>query len=84
MLLPAKPLARDNSQDTRRLQQALDKLEIQIREQEQIVQRISQQLHHASGSKGFETINDLSWKYARAQSELEKLTGEWERLVEKA
>ena len=84
MLLPAKPLAHDNNQDTRRLQQALDKLEIKIREQEQIVQRISQQLHHASGSKGFETINDLSWKYARAQSELEKLTGEWERLVEKA
>jgi ATP-binding cassette subfamily F protein 3 len=84
ILLPAKPMARDNSQDTRRLQQALERLEKQIREQEMVVQRISQQLHHASGSKGFETINDLSWKYARAQSELEKLTGEWERLVEKA
>ncbi len=84
MLLPSKPLARDNSRDTRRLQQALEKLETQIREQEQAVQRISQQLHHASGSKGFETINDLSWKYAKAQAELEKLTGEWEKLVEKA
>jgi ATP-binding cassette subfamily F protein 3 len=83
MLLPSKPLARDNSMGTRRLQQTLEKLEIRIREQEQIVQRISQQLHHASGSKGFDTINDLSWKYARAQAELEKLTGEWERLVEK-
>jgi ATP-binding cassette subfamily F protein 3 len=84
ILLRAKPLARDNSQDTRRLQQALERLEKHIREQELVVQRISQQLHHAGGSKGFETINDLSWKYARAQSELEKLTGEWERLVEKA
>jgi ATP-binding cassette subfamily F protein 3 len=84
MLLPSKPLARDNSRETRRLQQALEKLELQIREQEQVVQRISQQLHHASGSKGFEVINDLSWKYAKAQADLEKLTGEWEKLVEKA
>ena len=84
MLLSAKPLVRDNSRDTRRLQQALEKLEVQIREQELVVQRISQQLHHVSGPKGFETINDLSWKYARAQAELEKLTGEWEKLVEKA
>jgi multidrug resistance efflux pump len=84
MLLPAKPMARDNSQDTRRLHQALEKLEVRIREQELEVQRVSQQLHHAGGSKGFETISDLSWKYAKAQAELEKLTGEWERLVEKA
>jgi ATP-binding cassette, subfamily F, member 3 len=84
MLLAAKPMARDNSQDTRRLQQALEKLEVRIREQELEVQRVSQQLHYAGGSKGFETISDLSWKYARAQAELEKLTDEWERLVEKA
>jgi ATP-binding cassette subfamily F protein 3 len=84
MLLPAKPLARDNSQETRRLQQALQKLEVRIREQELEVQRISQELHHVHGSKGYEIVNDLSWKYARAQAELEKLTGEWEKLVEKA
>jgi ATP-binding cassette subfamily F protein 3 len=83
LLLPTKPLARDNSQDTRRLQQALEKLEQRIREQEQAVQHISQELHHASGSRGFESINDLSWKYAKAQAELERLTGEWEKLVEK-
>jgi hypothetical protein len=47
------------------------------------VQQISQKLHNASGSRGFESINDLSWKYARAQAELEHLTGEWEKLVEK-
>ena len=84
MLLPSRPLARDNSQETRRLQQALERLEKQIREQELNVQHFSQQLHQANGSLGFETINDLSWKYAKAQAELEKLTGEWERLVEKA
>ncbi len=83
ILLPSKPMARDNSQDTRRLQQALDKLELRIRDQEQAVQHISQELHHASGSRGFESVNDLSWKYARAQAELERLTGEWEKLVEK-
>jgi ATP-binding cassette subfamily F protein 3 len=84
VLLTSKPLARDNSQDTRRLQQALERLEKQIREQEVVVQHFSQQLHHAGGSKGFETINELSWKYAKAQAELEKLTSEWEKLVEKA
>ncbi len=84
MLLPARPLVRNNSQDTRRLQQALEKLEGRIRDQEVAVQRISQELRHASGFKGFEVINDLSWKYAKAQAELEKLTHEWERLVEKA
>jgi ATP-binding cassette subfamily F protein 3 len=84
MLLPSRPLVRDNSQQTRRLQQALEKLEQRIREQEQAVQHISHDLQHASGSKGFEIINDLSWKYAKAQAELEKLTHEWEKLVEKA
>ncbi len=84
MLLPAKPQVRNNSQDTKRMHQALDKLEGRIREQEQAVQRITQELRHASGSKGFEVINDLSWKYAKAQAELEKLTHEWEKLVDKA
>jgi ATP-binding cassette subfamily F protein 3 len=84
MILPAKPLVRNNSQEKRRLHQALDKLEGRIQEQEQAVQRISQELHHASGSKGFDVINDLSWRYAKAQAELEKLTQEWEKMVEKA
>jgi ATP-binding cassette subfamily F protein 3 len=84
MILPSKPLARDNSRETRRLQQALERLEQRIRDQEQAVQHISQELHHASNSKGFETVSNLSWKYAKAQAELEKLTGEWEKLVENA
>jgi ATP-binding cassette subfamily F protein 3 len=84
MLPKSKPMVRDNSQQTKRLHQALEKLEGKIREQEQEVQRISKALHHASGSKGFEVVNDLSWRYARAQADLEKLTGEWEKLVERA
>jgi ATP-binding cassette subfamily F protein 3 len=84
MLLPSKPLARDNSRETRRRQQALVKLEERIRAQEQAVQRLSQELHHAGNSKGYEALNELSWKYAQAQAELEKLTGEWEKLVAKA
>jgi ATP-binding cassette subfamily F protein 3 len=84
LMLPSKPLVRDNSQETRRLHQALEKLETRIHEQEQAVQHISQQLHHANGTTGFETVNELSWKYAKAQAELEKLTVEWEKLVEKA
>jgi ATP-binding cassette subfamily F protein 3 len=84
MLLPSKPLARDNSRETRRLQQTLSMLEERIRNQEQAVQHLSHELHHTARSKGYEALNELSWKYARAQAELEKLTGEWERLVENA
>ena len=84
MLLPSKPLVRNNGQETRRLQQTLDRLEGRIRDQEHAVQILSQDLRHASGSKSFEIINDISWKYAKAQAELEKLTHEWEKLVEKA
>jgi len=82
MLLPARPMARDNSRETRRRQQALTLLEERIRTQEQAVQRISQELHHAGNSRSYESLNELSWKYAQAQAELEKLTHEWERLVE--
>jgi ATP-binding cassette subfamily F protein 3 len=84
MIIPSKPMARDNSRDTRRKQQALDRLEVKIREQEESVRRISRELQHAGGSKGFEVINDLSWKFAKAQAELDKLTREWEKMVEKA
>jgi ATP-binding cassette subfamily F protein 3 len=82
MLLPSKPMARDNSRETRRRQQALSRLEERIRTQEQAVQRLSQELHHSGSSKGYEMLTELSWKYAKAQAELEKLTGEWEKLVE--
>jgi len=82
MLLPARPLVRDNSRETRRRQQALTMLEDRIRKQEQAVQHISQELHQAGGTKSFESLNELSWKYAQAQAELEKLTQEWENLVE--
>ena len=82
MLLPAKPMARDNSRETRRRQQALARLEERIHTQEEAVQRISQELHQAGGTRSYESLNELSWKYAQAQAELEKLTHEWERLVE--
>ncbi|MGE5124376.1 MAG: ribosomal protection-like ABC-F family protein [Acidobacteriaceae bacterium] len=82
MLLPSKPLVRNNSRETRRRQEALTRLEQRIHTQEEAVQRISQELHHASGSKSYANLNELSWKYAQAQAELEKLTHEWEKLVE--
>ena len=82
MLLPPKPLVRDNSRETRRKQQTLLMLEERIRTQELAVQHISQELHQAGGSRSYENLNDLSWEYAQAQAELEKLTHEWERLVD--
>lgn len=84
LILPAKPLMRDNSRESRRRQQALSKLEERIHQQEYTVQRISQELHGNGSKMNYDALNDLSWKYAQAQAELDKLTVEWEKLVESA
>jgi ATP-binding cassette subfamily F protein 3 len=82
ILLPSKPPVRDNSKETRKHQQALALVEKRIRDQELAVQRLSQDLQSSGQARGFEEVYQLSWKYSQAQAELEKLTYEWEKLVE--
>jgi ATP-binding cassette subfamily F protein 3 len=87
VLLTLRPMARDNSQDTRRRELALNQIEERIHELEKTIQRLSRELEktgnrHASGDRSaFEKLNQLSWQVAQAQAKLDQLMSEWERLA---
>jgi ATP-binding cassette subfamily F protein 3 len=80
ILFAPKPLARDNSRESRKQQQALERLEARISEHEQTMRKLNKALQKAN-SQPYEQIQDLSWQYAQAQSEMEKLMAEWEQLA---
>jgi ATP-binding cassette subfamily F protein 3 len=80
IIFAPKPPARDNSRETRKQQQALERLEVRINEHEQVMQQLNKALQKANG-KPYEKIQELSWEYAQAQSEMEALMTEWEMLV---
>ena len=80
LLLSQKPLVRDNSQDTRRRVQNLDRIEVRIREHEDTLQNLSSELQEA-GNGQFERLQELGLQVARVQARLEKLMQEWEALV---
>jgi len=80
ILFAPKPLARDNSKETRKQQQALERLEGRIHEHEQVMRKLNKALQKANGQP-FERIQELSWQYAQAQTEMENLMVEWERLA---
>ena len=82
ILLPSKPMLRDNSKETRLRQHNLERVETRIRDQELAVQRLAHELQKVGNTKPFDQLHDLSWKYAKAQADLEKLTSEWEKLVQ--
>ena len=81
ILLPVRPMQRDNSQDTRRRQQRFDQLEERIRQQESSIQRLSHELERAGQRSAFNRVNELSWQIARAQADLDVLMAEWEKLA---
>ncbi len=87
ILLPPKPMARDNSKETRRRAEALTLVEGRIRQQELAIQRLSAELQRAGvrnvngNSQAFEQVNQLSWQVAKAQATLEELMHEWEKLA---
>jgi len=80
IIFAPKPLARDNSRETRKQQQALERLEARINEHEQTMRKLNQALQKTNGQP-YEQIQELSWEYAQAQSEMEDLITEWERLA---
>ncbi len=84
ILLKARPMARDNSKETKRRQQALDLVEERIREKEMSMQRLSSQLQEAGKRSDFEQMHKISWQVAQTQAALEQLMGEWEKLAEEA
>jgi ATP-binding cassette subfamily F protein 3 len=79
VLLTPRPLARDNSHQTRKREQAMAQLEDRIRAQEVAIKELSDALQK-SGTD-FERSQKLGWQIAKAQAELEKLMGEWEKLA---
>ncbi len=87
IILRAKAMPRDNSRDTHRRVLELSQVEERIREQETTLQRLARELdqvaaRHAAGErKAFEQVNRLSWQVAQAQSRLDELMSEWERLA---
>jgi ATP-binding cassette, subfamily F, member 3 len=81
ILLAPKPLARDNGKETRQRQQALAQVEARIRDQELTVQRLARELQQLGDKKAFAQTRALSWEYAKAQTRLEQLTSEWEKLA---
>jgi len=80
ILFAPKPLARDNSRETRKQQQALERLEARINQHEQAMRKLNRALQKAKG-RPYEKIQELSWEYAQAQSEMENLMAEWEKLA---
>jgi ATP-binding cassette subfamily F protein 3 len=81
ILFSPKPLARDNSRETRKQQQALERLEARIHEHEQTMRMLNKALQKASNAQPYDQVQKLSWKYAQAQSEMEDLMAEWEQLA---
>ena len=81
ILLTPKPLVRDNSKETRQRVQSLSRVEERIHEQENALQYLSAEMQKAGKSQSFDRINQLSWQVSKAQTTLEELLTEWEKLA---
>jgi ATP-binding cassette subfamily F protein 3 len=79
VLLNPRPQARDNSHKTRKREEAMAQLEERIRAKEHAIRGLSDDLQKSGAD--FEKSQKLGWQIARAQAELEKLMGEWEKLA---
>jgi ATP-binding cassette subfamily F protein 3 len=81
VILTPRPMARDNSKETRKRQQDLSLLEERIQEQELSMQRLSKALQRAGIDQPHVRTRELSLEYAQAQNEMEDLMEEWEKLA---
>jgi ATP-binding cassette subfamily F protein 3 len=81
IIFTPKPLVRDNSKETRKQQQALERLEARIQEKEKTMRRLNSALQKSGNGKPFEQIHQLSREFAKVQSEMEDLMAEWETIV---
>jgi len=81
IVMPPKPIMRGNDKEERRRVQALNLLEERIHEQETRIQRLSSELQRAGQSQAFERIQKLSREIGQAQTTLEELISEWEKLA---
>ncbi|MGB8252851.1 MAG: ABC-F family ATP-binding cassette domain-containing protein [Anaerolineaceae bacterium] len=80
-LLAPRPMARDNSHQTRKREQATAQLEQRIRDQETTIRRLSETLQRSGLAGDTDQTMETGWQLAHAQAELDKLMGEWEKLT---
>jgi ATP-binding cassette subfamily F protein 3 len=78
---PSRPMARDNSKDTRRREERLDLLEGRIHTQENILRKAIHDLQKAGENGVYEEINQLGINVSKAQAVLDDLMAEWEKLA---
>lgn len=81
VILPSKPLVRDNSKATRQRTQAIAQLEERIHQHETTIQRLSAELQKAGQVQAFENMHRLSWQIAQSQAALDQLVAEWEKVA---
>ena len=81
VILPSKPLVRDNSKETRQRTQAIAQLEERIHQHEATLQRLSAELQKAGQVQAFESMHRLSWQIAQSQAALDSLVAEWEKVA---
>jgi ATP-binding cassette subfamily F protein 3 len=78
VLYAARPQVRDNSNETRKRQQALSLLEDRIQEHEFTMQRLSKALQQSTDQQPYEHLQRLNVEFAQAQVQMEELMEEWE------
>jgi len=81
VIMAPKPKARDNSRETQKHQQALARLEGRIQEQEMRMNQLNKDIQKASSDQPYGQVKVLSLEYAQAQTEMEDLMEEWEKLA---
>ncbi len=81
VIFAPKPLVRDNSRETRKQQQAIERLEARIQEKEQIMRRLNKALQNSGNGQAYGQVHQLSHAFAQAQSEMEALMAEWEAIA---
>ncbi len=87
ILLQKAPMQRDNNQATRLRVLEMGQVEQRISETEKSIQRLSRELDRAAARsasgerKAYEQVNQLGLEIAQAQSRLEELIGDWEKLA---
>ena len=81
IIFTPKPLARDNSKETRKQQQALERLEARIQEKEKAMRRLNKALQKSANGGTYQQVHQLSQAFAQAQVEMEKLMTQWEEVA---
>ena len=75
-----KPLIKVDGRADKKRMEALQRVEEHIRQQETSIQRLTQEMQKAGVRQAHDKVHELSWKVAQAQSILDDLMVEWERL----